>query len=87
MVKQTIKINNEVGLHLRPAGVLAKIAGELNSDITLIKGEQKANAKSLLNIMAIQVNSGDEIIVQCEGDTEESDLKVIIDAIKSGLGE
>ena len=41
----------------------------------------------MLNVMSAQINLGDEIIVECEGETEEADLQTVIDAIESGLGE
>lgn len=87
MVSQNVKITNKTGLHLRPAGVLSKIAGGCKSSITLIKGDKRVNAKSVLNVMSAQINLGDEIVVECEGENEEQDLKTIVEAIQGGLGE
>ena len=52
MVKGTITVNNKSGLHLRPASELAKIAGKLTSDITIVAGEKKVNPKSVLILMS-----------------------------------
>lgn len=87
MVSKKITISNKTGLHLRPAGILSKVAGGCKSSVTLIKDDKKVNAKSVLNVMSAQINLGDEIIVECEGETEEADLKTVIEAIESGLGE
>jgi phosphocarrier, HPr family len=87
MVSKKITISNKTGLHLRPAGILSKIAGGCKSSVTLIKGDKKVNAKSVLNVMSAQINLGDEIIVECDGETEESDLQTVIEAIENGLGE
>jgi len=87
MVNQKITVMNKSGLHLRPAGELSKIASTCSSTITLIKGEKRVNPKSVLILMSGGIKCGDEIIVECVGDTEEQDLKTIIDAINSGLGE
>ena len=87
MVSKKITISNKTGLHLRPAGILSKVAGGCKSSVTLIKYDKKVNAKSVLNVMSAQINLGDEIIVECEGETEEADLKTVIEAIESGLGE
>ena len=87
MVSKKITISNKTGLHLRPAGILSKVAGGCKSSVTLIKDDKKVNAKSVLHVMSAQINLGDEIIVECEGETEEADLKTVIEAIESGLGE
>lgn len=87
MVSQKITVINKSGLHLRPAGVLSKIASSCKSNITLVKGEKRVNPKSVLILMSGAIKCGDEIVVECEGETEEQDLKTIIDAINSGLGE
>lgn len=87
MVSQKIVVKNKSGLHLRPAGELTKIAGRCTSEITLIKGEKRVNPKSVLILMSAGIMCGDEIIVECSGSTEEEDLKTIIAAIESGLGE
>lgn len=87
MVQQTITINNPAGLHMRPSGVLAKIANECKSNVTLVFGDKRINAKSVLNIMSAAIKNGSEIIVECEGENEEEDLKTIIKSIEDGLGE
>lgn len=87
MVSQKVIVNNKSGLHARPAGVLAKAAGKCGSDVIIISGDRRIVAKSILNIMAAAIKAGTEIEVQCEGETEEQDLKTIVDLIESGLGE
>lgn len=87
MVKGTITVTNKSGLHLRPAAELSKIAGALKSEITIIKGEKKVNPKSVLILMSAGITKGTEIEIICEGESEEADLKIIMDAIASGLGE
>lgn len=87
MVSKEIVIKNETGLHLRPASILSKIAGKCKSSITLVKGDKRVNAKSVLNIMSAQISKDDVIIVEVEGENEEQDLNEIINTIEQGLGE
>lgn len=87
MVQQSIIIKNHAGLHMRPAGVLAKAAGQCSSNVTLIHEDKRINAKSVLNIMSAAIKANSEIIVECEGENEAQDLATIIEAIESGLGE
>ena len=87
MVSQKVTIKNSSGLHARPASVLARTAGECRSNIMIIYGEKRIQAKSILNIMSAALKTGAEVEIQCEGETEEKDLKAIVGLIESGLGE
>lgn len=87
MVSQKFVINNESGLHARPAGELAKVAMKCQSNVWLMTGGKKVQAKSILNLMAAAIKKGTEIEVVCEGENEEADLKTLAAAIESGLGE
>lgn len=87
MVSQKVIIKNPSGLHARPASVLVQAAGKCKSDVILIYGEKRIQAKSILNVMAAAIKSGSEVIVECSGETEEEDLKKITELIESGLGE
>lgn len=87
MVSQKITVINKSGIHLRPAGELSKIASTCKSNITLAKGEKRVNPKSVLILMSGGIKCGDEITVECDGESEVQDLQTILDAINSGLGE
>jgi len=87
MVSQNITLTNKSGLHARPASELAKIASKCKSDVIIKVGEKQINPKSVLNLMAAGIRCGTEIKVECTGETEEEDLKTLIEAIESGLGE
>ncbi len=87
MVKDTITVTNKSGLHLRPASELSKIAAKLTSDIKIISGDKIVNPKSVLMLMGAGITKGTTIDITCEGPDEEADLKVMLDAIASGLGE
>lgn len=87
MVSQKVTIKNPSGLHARPASILTQTAGKCKSDVIIVYGEKKIQAKSILNIMAAAIKSGSEIELQCTGETEEQDLKTMVELIESGLGE
>jgi Phosphotransferase System HPr (HPr) Family len=85
MVKKKLKIINEAGLHLRPAGVLSQISMKFKSNIIIKLGEREIAAKSLLNIMAAGLRSADEIELICDGEDEAEAMEVISNAIENGL--
>ena len=58
MVSKKFVIENEQGLHMRPAGVLAKAVTKFESDVTIVFEDKKINAKSLLNIIGACIKCG-----------------------------
>jgi phosphotransferase system HPr (HPr) family protein len=75
---RTIKIESENGLHARPASLIVNACLAFESEIFLIKGETKANARSIMNLMAMGIVYGDEISVLAEGnDSEEAESKIV----------
>lgn len=61
-------IRDELGLHMRPAGALARLAGGFACAVTLEKpGMPAVNAKSVFSLMALAVKQGARITVRCDG--------------------
>lgn len=87
MVTQKVTVTNPSGLHARPAAVLAKAAGTCKSNAVILYGGKKIQIKSILSIMGAGIKKGAEVEVQCDGETEKEDLNMLVELIKSGLGE
>ncbi len=64
-------IQDPMGLHARPAGMLAKAAMAYPCQITITAPSGAADAKRLMSIMRLAAKAGMEITVTCEGDREE----------------
>ena len=64
-------VKDPVGIHARPAGLLAKKAKEFQSEILIEKGEKRANATKLMAGMGLCIKCGDRITVTVEGADEE----------------
>lgn len=75
MIKESVVIENETGLHARPATEISKIAMKYKCDINLIVNGKKVNAKSPLMIMAAGIKSKTEIEIECDGEDEEKALE------------
>ena len=73
----TYVIQDELGIHARPAGLLVKEAKKFNSTVTLICGEKKAAAKGLIAVMGMAVKKGNEVTVVAEGEDEEAAIKAL----------
>lgn len=87
MVSQKVTIKNPSGLHARPASILAQAAGKCKSNVIIVNGSKQIQAKSILNIMAAAIKCGTEIELCCDGESEQEDLKKLVQLIESGLGE
>ena len=87
MVSEKVTIINKQGLHARPAGMFVKEMAAFKSDITIINGEKKVNAKRVMQLMTACVKCGTEIEIQCEGADEAEMLQKAFELIKSGLGD
>ena len=87
MVSEKVTIINKQGLHARPAGVFVKEMANFQSNITIINGEKKVNAKRVMQLMTACIKCGTEIELQCEGPDEAEMLQKAIELIKSGLGD
>jgi len=78
-------IQNETGLHARPAKVLVNLAKQFKSNISLQHKGKKANAKSMVSVLTLGAVRGSGITVQVEGVDEENAIAEIEAAIRSGL--
>lgn len=85
MKSKKIIISNSSGLHVRPAGILAKAAEQCDSRVELIVGNSIVNCRSILNILSMAVRSGDEVEICCTGKTEEEDLEHMLHVIEYEL--
>lgn len=72
MKEFTYVITDTEGIHARPAGELVKAAKEFTSAVTITKDNKKADAKKLFALMGLGVKQGMEIVVQVEGEDEET---------------
>lgn len=86
MVAQRIVVAEVLGLHLRPAGKISEVSLQYTSRIQIKKGEQLANAKSVLGLLAARVQQGDEIEIICDGEDEDEALEAVVKAIQDGIG-
>ena len=76
-------INDPLGLHARPAGMLVKACAGFASAVTVTAPTGKADAKRLMAVMRLAAKQGMELTVAVEGADEEkaaAELKAFLDA-------
>ncbi len=77
MVKFTFTVNDEMGLHARPAGALVKEAAKCTSKVTIRKGEKTGDAKRIFNVMSLSVKANEEVEITVEGEKEEEEAAAL----------
>ena len=70
-------VQDELGLHERPAGLLVKEAAKFKSAITLDSGAKKADAKRIMAVMSMGVKQGVEVTVTVDGEDEDAAFEAI----------
>lgn len=87
VVSRAILVPNPIGLHARPASVLSNLASQYESDITLKRGEDRANAKSVMAIMAMEVRFKDKVQIVAFGSDADAAVEKLSAELTAGLGE
>lgn len=78
MIEQNLKIENRLGLHARPAALIAQTAAGFKSDVRLTKDGVAVNAKSIMGVMMLAAEYGSSLHLCVEGEDEQT----AFDAIK-----
>ena len=78
MYTKAITINNEVGLHARPATFFIQKANEFKSGIWVERDERRVNAKSLLGVLSLGIVKGTEITLIADGADEKEAVEALV---------
>ncbi|NLO82153.1 MAG: HPr family phosphocarrier protein [Clostridiales bacterium] len=87
MVEKDFIMENEAGLHARPAAKFTKVANSYKSDVYVIKDGKIGNGKSLLSILALGIYKGSKFRVQIVGPDEAEAMFGITKIIDSNFME
>lgn len=82
MKKIEVILNNEAGLHARPASLLISESSKFESNIIVEKNNKQYNAKSILSILSMAAGKGDKLSITAEGEDEAEaieSLKILAD--------
>ncbi len=87
MITKEVVINNQVGLHARPATFFIQKANEFKSSIWVEKEERRVNAKSLLGVLSLGIVKGTAVTIIADGTDEEEAIKTLSELIDSDFSE
>ena len=75
ILKKRIKIKNPQGLHARPASLFVKIANRFESEVTVRKGQEAVNGKSIMGLMTLAANEGSVLELEVSGNDAEKAME------------
>ncbi len=81
----TYTITDPIGMHARPASMLAKEIKNFQSEVTITKGDQKLDAGRVMMLMSMGISCGDEVVVEVTGEDEDTAVSVIEAFFKANL--
>lgn len=87
MFSKEVEVQNQVGLHARPATFFIQKANEFKSSIWVEKDERKVNAKSLLGVLSLGITKGTTINIISDGADEEEAVVTLVNLIASNFTE
>ncbi|WP_033440705.1 HPr family phosphocarrier protein [Saccharothrix sp. NRRL B-16314] len=88
MPERRVTVASKVGLHARPAALLAKAAAGQSVTVTIRKDDgQPVEAASVLNLMTLGAMHGDEVVLAADGDGADAALEAIAEMIATDLDE
>ncbi len=87
MVTKEVVINNQVGLHARPATFFIQKANEFKSSIWIEKEDRRVNAKSLLGVLSLGIVKGTAVNLIADGNDENEAISTLSNLIASDFSE
>ena len=84
MIRKPVTINLSTGLEARPVAQLVQVASQYESEIYVEIGRKKVNAKSIMGMMTLGLDAGEEVTLSANGTDEEAAMVSIVRYLSSG---
>ena len=87
MFMKEVAVQNQIGLHARPATFFIQKANEYKSSIWVEKEERRVNAKSLLGVLSLGIVGGTTIRIIADGTDEQTAVEALVKLVGTGFVE
>ncbi len=84
---KSVVILNKDGLHARPASLFAHMANQFNSQISVTRGEDSVDGKSILSILTLGATQGVQLTIRAEGVDADTAVQMLCRLVESGFDE
>ncbi|NLW41109.1 MAG: HPr family phosphocarrier protein [Tissierellia bacterium] len=85
MIRRTVVLNNEIGLHARPAALFVQTANKFSSNVYIELDGKRVNGKSIIGVMSLGAFHGEEITLIVNGADEKEAIEELSKLIEHGL--
>lgn len=85
VVSQTLVIKNPLGLHARPAELLARTASQFEAQVELVYCSQRVDAKSILHILTLGADAGTELLLEARGVDARQAVEALVQLVDSNF--
>ncbi len=85
MIRKPVTINLSTGLEARPVAQLVQVASQYESEIYVEIGRKKVNAKSIMGMMTLGLDAGEEVTLSASGTDEEAAMVSIVRYLSNGI--
>lgn len=82
MKEFTYTVNDPVGIHARPAGMLAKKAEDLGASVAVVKDGNSVDTRRLIALMQLGIKCGDTVSFRVEGPNEDKNAQLLLEFLR-----
>ncbi|MBI4971792.1 MAG: HPr family phosphocarrier protein [Candidatus Omnitrophica bacterium] len=86
-VEKKVVIKNKLGLHARPAALFVQTTSKFNCEITVRKGKQKVNGKSIMGLMMLAAGQGTTLSLEAVGPEAKRAVQEVEKLVNNNFGE
>lgn len=86
-ISQKVKIKNPLGLHARPATVIAKLLQTSKSSVSFTYRKETINARSIMSILMLAASKNSQLTIAVDGEDAGETMKKLVDAFENKFGE
>lgn len=86
-LSRKVKVKNALGLHARPATVIAKLLQGTASSVSFTYRRESVNARSIMSVLMLAATKNSQITIDIDGRDAEEIMKRLIDAFENKFGE
>lgn len=87
VAKREVTINNEAGLHLRPAAMFVQTANKHKGcEVFVTRDAQRVNGKSIMGLVMLAAAKDSRLTIECSGDGAENALNELCTLIENKFG-
>ena len=83
--QETVRVVNDLGMHLRAAGALVQLAGRFRAELWLAYRGTRVNGKSIMSVLSLAAAKGSEILVTADGEDADAAVAAVADLIRRGF--